>query len=69
MNEFLNNTWAFWGLVIFAIGLTLLVVVPTSSGEETDNPQFQEDNTISDEVDKIIVVKLQDGISSGDKLK
>lgn len=72
MNDFLKNTWTFWGLMIFAVGITLLVFVPTSAEEQTTIIQEPLDLSTSetdDQIGKLIMVKLHDGVSSGDDLK
>jgi len=77
MNEFLKNTWAFWGLVIFAVGITVLLVGSASAeNTETEIDEFQEPVELiqvtgqtDDEIGKIIKITIEDGISSSDSLK
>ena len=80
MNEFVKNTWAFWGLVIFAVGITVvLLIVGSASAEnitETEIDEFQEPVKLiqgtgqtDDEIGKIIKITIEDGISSSDSLK
>jgi len=78
MNEFVKYTWAFWGLVIFAVGITVVLIVGSASAEntETEIDEFQEPVKLiqgtgqtDDEIGKIIKITIEDGISSSDSLK
>ena len=78
MNEFVKNTWAFWGLVIFAVGITVVIVGSASAENitETEIDEFQEPVKLiqgtgqtDDEIGKIIKITIEDGISSSDSLK
>ncbi len=79
MNEFVKNTWAFWGLVIFAVGITVLLVGSASAENitEIEIDEFQEpveliqgsSGQTGDQIGKVIKVEIHDGISSSDSLK
>lgn len=68
MNDFLKNTWAFWGLVIIAVGLTFVIVMPISAEQPFEIDENQE-ISVNDEIIQTIHVELADGVTSVDDIQ